>query len=194
MLLNAESTGRFASGLTTHQGAVCEPPATTVSFSQVAGAIAGAIDQMSDEFKRHWHPKLARKRGDNASLMIDVPCGPMSSFLLHVRHVDFWSLDVEGSELVALKTVDWKAVTIDVVLIELDGTNLPRDTNVRTFMRNRGYSECVQPSGRTVASRSGLFVHKRRADYQARCDAHPSENCQSFGAAGVSPYLLEIAA
>jgi hypothetical protein len=190
LLRNAKWTGRSASGLTTHQGAVCEPSATTVSFSQVAGPIAGAVDQMSDEFKRRWHPEMAPTRVRNASATIDVPCGPMSRFLSHVRHIDFWSLDVEGSELVALRTVDWRAVTIDVVLIELDGTNPPRDANVRTFMRARGYSECVQPSGKMIARKQGLFVHERRADYRARCDAGPHENCKSFERTGVSAYPL----
>lgn len=187
LLQNARKTGRVAAGLTVHQGAVCEPPATSVAFSRLSGPIAGAVDQMSPRFKQRWHPDLSSAR---ASATIDVPCGPMARFLSHVRHVDFWSLDVEGSELVALKTVDWAAVTIDVVVIELDGSNRTRDATVRALMRDRGYAECRQPGGRPVLGNSGLFVHERRADYRARCDAGPLENCKAFARAGVTPYAL----
>ena len=50
----------------------------------------------------------------------EIHCGPLSHTLeqLGIRHVDFWSLDVEWSEFSVLKTVDLGAVHIDVIISE----------------------------------------------------------------------------
>lgn len=37
---------------------------------------------------------------------------------IHVSHVDFWSLDVEGGEMDALKGMDW-SIPVSVLLIEV---------------------------------------------------------------------------
>ena len=39
-------------------------------------------------------------------------------YALDVKHVDYFSLDVEGTELEILETIDWQAVQIDVLTIE----------------------------------------------------------------------------
>ena len=52
---------------------------------------------------------------------LKVQCFPLYSILLAlgVDHVDYFSLDVEGSELEVLKTVPFGAVTIDTFTIEI---------------------------------------------------------------------------
>jgi len=49
-----------------------------------------------------------------------IHCGPLSHPLsqLDIRHINFWSLDVEGSELATLQTVHWDAVQIDIIMAE----------------------------------------------------------------------------
>ena len=37
---------------------------------------------------------------------------------LGIKHIDFFSLDVEGSELTVVESIDWTRVKIDVMLIE----------------------------------------------------------------------------
>ena len=49
-----------------------------------------------------------------------TPCRTMASIFRdhHVKHIDFWSLDMEGSELITLQTVDWTQVAVGVLIIE----------------------------------------------------------------------------
>ncbi len=49
-----------------------------------------------------------------------VYCVPLGDLLtaLSINHVDFLSLDVQGAELEILKTVDFKAIRIDVIIAE----------------------------------------------------------------------------
>jgi len=50
----------------------------------------------------------------------DVQCFTLNSIMaaIGVRHIDFMVLDVEGSELPVLKTIDWTRLSIDVFNIE----------------------------------------------------------------------------
>ena len=67
-----------------------------------------------------------------------------------MRHVNLFSLDVEGAELVVLKTIDWSSTKFDVLLVELDGKNGTKDDEVRALLRARGY---------TRVGRTGLFCY-----------------------------------
>ena len=49
-----------------------------------------------------------------------VPCAPLSDLLreANVSHVDFLSIDIEGSEVIAMSNTDWDAVPIQLLLVE----------------------------------------------------------------------------
>jgi FkbM family methyltransferase len=49
-----------------------------------------------------------------------VPCAPLSDMLAvgRVRRVDIFVLDVEGSELVALRTINWQMTSIGIMAVE----------------------------------------------------------------------------
>ena len=53
---------------------------------------------------------------------VDVPCRPLSAMLeeVGVTRINFFSLDVEGSELKVLETFDFDKVKIDVLIVETD--------------------------------------------------------------------------
>ncbi|KAJ8605556.1 hypothetical protein CTAYLR_000129 [Chrysophaeum taylorii] len=115
------------SGGVAFYGAVCAPPDETVRFVQSAN-IGGAVDAL-----------LPGRR--NLSKHEDVPCRPMEFYLQNLTHVDFFSLDVEGGELLVLETIDFSALTIDVFLVEL-ATNprfLAKNWRVRRFLSNLDY-------------------------------------------------------
>ena len=51
-----------------------------------------------------------------------VKCYPLSSLMntLGQTHIDYFSLDVEGAEMIILQSIDWKHLDIDVFTIETD--------------------------------------------------------------------------
>jgi len=142
------------SHVTAWNGAVCVPPDRHVKFID-RGAVGGDPSQMSEGFKEAWHRDFENPDGLEAGFK--VACQPMSYFLEGLKHVDFFSLDVEGSELVVLETMDFSSVTIDVMIIETDVHNAQKNWKIQTLMRNVGMPECsaVHP-----VERSMLFVRK----------------------------------
>ena len=52
------------------------------------------------------------------------------------KQVDFFSLDIEGAELVVLKTIPWDKVNIKLVMIE---TAHSEENEIITVMYNAGY-------------------------------------------------------
>ena len=50
-----------------------------------------------------------------------------------------WVLDLEGAELEALKTFDFSAVSVDVIVVELDGGDEAKDQAVREHLLASGF-------------------------------------------------------
>jgi len=71
----------------------------------------------------------------------DVQCFSLNSIMtaLGVRHIDFMVLDVEGSELPVLKTIDWTKLSVDVFSIEYASDNrLNKLEKIRSFLNETG--------------------------------------------------------
>ena len=70
-----------------------------------------------------------------------VPCRPLGPLLAlwGITHIDFWVLDVEGAEEEVLATIDFSLVTIDVIVIELDGGNAAKDERCRMLLLASGF-------------------------------------------------------
>lgn len=69
----------------------------------------------------------------------EVQCFPLYSLLLALGNpeVDYFSLDVEGSEMDILRTIPWNKVRIKTLTIEVEHS----DANmITTFMETNGYS------------------------------------------------------
>jgi len=73
-----------------------------------------------------------------------VQCFPLNDLLasIGVDRVDFFALDVQGAEIPILATIDFRAVRIDVVLVEVyDRSPERRDNiehNVRVILKQTG--------------------------------------------------------
>ena len=100
--------------------AVCDEVGGRVKFTKGADdlngfAISGRPQFFAENFASRFHGRAADKIET-----VDVPCNPMARiFKTHqITHVDFWSLDVEGSEVSVLQTVDFTAVEISILLVE----------------------------------------------------------------------------
>ena len=70
-----------------------------------------------------------------------MPCRPLSALLalFGIAHIDLWVLDMEGAELEALKTFDFSAVRVDVIVVELDGGDEAKDQAVRAHLLAAGF-------------------------------------------------------
>ena len=66
----------------------------------------------------------------------------MHELLGDIRHVDFFSLDVEGAEFSVVRTIDFSRVRIDTFCIELDGHDKPKDRRVIDWLQRAGYTKC----------------------------------------------------
>ena len=72
-------------------------------------------------------------------------CVPVYSLLLALNRttVDYFSLDVEGSELQVLKTIPFDKVDIKVLTVELVLTKEGKK-NLEQFMNSKGYSSVME--------------------------------------------------
>ena len=97
---------------------------------------ADAILHVKDE--TWWHTK------EN----VDVKCYPLSSLIntLGQTHIHYFSLDVEGVEMIILQSIDWKHLDIDLLTIETD----QHRQDILTFMKRHGYKWIQTISGDDV--------------------------------------------
>ena len=73
---------------------------------------------------------------DKTTAETDVQCFSLNSIMaaIGVRHIDFMVLDVEGSELAVLESIDWTRLSVDVFSIEYSDKNRVNKLNkIRNF-------------------------------------------------------------
>lgn len=75
-------------------------------------AVSSVKENTTDDFFNTWHKSKNIK-------IIQVPSRRLDSILHEagVKKIDFWSLDVEGSEFEALQSMDW-TIPVNVICIE----------------------------------------------------------------------------
>ena len=56
----------------------------------------------------------------------------------NIKHVDYMSLDIEGAELMALHSIDWDNVQIDVLTVEAYNKG-PNSKNTTDLLFEKGY-------------------------------------------------------
>ena len=165
---------RRPSGITKAvHGAVCpslpDGSPQFINITQHGGAAAGNPLTMSDSHLKHWF-----KTSDVTKVPIEkVPCMPMETYLTSfkgvsvdekgTKHIDFLSLDVEGSEYAVLSTIDFSTTQIDVLSIELQQGN-KNSPACRELLADKGFIECDFLREITVLV-SFVFVHKS-SDYE----------------------------
>jgi len=93
----------------------CNETGSTVTFSTAVFTNAGLKG-------------FAKAYDEKDNLQVNVSCGPLTPVLEHVfgNHVNFFSLDVEGAEMLVLNTIDFDKVQIDVLMIEVENSYCPK--------------------------------------------------------------------
>jgi len=97
---------------------------------------------------------------------VAVPCGPLSPVIEDIfqeGHVNFFSLDVEGSEAKVLATIDFTKVQIDVIMIEIENNfcqskHCEVRNQVRAKMAKEGYKAYYG-----LVFKSDIYVHPNSA-------------------------------
>jgi FkbM family methyltransferase len=117
--------------------AVCAMPGKVHYVLPKLDFVGGIWELMAPTFLKTWHPELA----DSPKGLPEVTCLPLSSILgqLGARHINFFSLDVEGGELSVLQTLDFGRVTFDVIVVEADSHDPVKNQNVVDLLTSHGY-------------------------------------------------------
>jgi len=128
---------------------------------------------MKTDFLKNFHPNVwkAMKKQHQSIQDLDwttvsqlptiftpIPCLQMRTILtrLKVDHINLFILDVEGSELSVLHSIDFSIVSFDVLCVEVDPQNRPEGyTNeVTTFLKENGYKFDV------ISGRNAWYIRK----------------------------------
>jgi hypothetical protein len=96
-------------------------------------ASAGSQGLLSFEATR-----VARRFGVNATTRL--PCAPLSELLRGTPHIDYASIDLEGGEEMALRTIDWRQLSVHLMSVEQSARANPAAAErVRQLLRDRGF-------------------------------------------------------
>jgi FkbM family methyltransferase len=98
----------------------------------VNGAVSGIKENMTDCFIKKWHKR---------SSMREISTTKLDNIFEreNITYIDFFSLDVEGGELDVLNTINWSAVSMYLMCIELDGHNKEKDKKCREILIKNGF-------------------------------------------------------
>ena len=91
---------------------------------------------------------------------INMTCSTLQIELdrLGIHHVDYLSLDIEGSEYYALKAVDFNRVQIDVIAVEVGGTKDQND-NIIHILEENGFEQMDYK-----IEHDALYIHRTAED------------------------------
>ena len=96
---------------------------------------------------------------------INVQCFPLQSVLLALDNptVDYFSLDVEGSEFAILKTLDWDKIDISIISVEMNHAGEIFDgtiQDIRDFLESKGYELVGTVKIDDIYVKKELVIHK----------------------------------
>ena len=107
------------------------------NFTDRPGVSSGINSEMDSFHRKRFRISSHKVR--------QVPCGPLGDWFsaLRVTTIDFFSLDVEGAEMVVLQTLNWDVLTIGVLLVECSGAGhygcrSSSDVAIGSFLAARG--------------------------------------------------------
>lgn len=148
----------------TYNAAVCESERLVHYAMNRNFFVSGIIEFMTEQFLSKWYKRVyALAKGPNDTFNItnidwrdlkkvhEIKCLPLAKILSHaqVNVVNFMILDVEGAEIVALKSVDFSKVRFDVIAVECN-----REFELLKFFENTNY-RFDKKQGRNL-----WFVHR----------------------------------
>lgn len=113
---------------------------TAMTF-KVAGAITSAIETMSKNHAERINRDIpVYGHGitwEGSGSLVTTQCTTLNALMGRIgrTHIDFFSLDVEGAELHVLKSIDFRTLTFDLILIEIQENR----EKIKSFMESQGF-------------------------------------------------------
>ena len=106
----------------------------TILFSASNHEACGAVDTVIS-------PEMREKR-HRKSEKITVACAPLKDIINASSQpsIDFWSLDVEGSELECLETFDWN-IRVGLIMIEMLDAYAEKNRKCRKILSEQGFTK-----------------------------------------------------
>lgn len=92
---------------------------------KIAGAVTSAVQTMSKEHEDRIGKDIPRygdmKSWEGSGAEVTTTCATLNALMDNIgrKHVDLFSLDVEGAELHVLNSVDFSTLSFDVVMVEI---------------------------------------------------------------------------
>lgn len=96
----------------------------------------GAVGGINGELPEKWFG-MENRTG------IKTKCSNIGKILhhFHITHIDFFSLDVEGSEINVIETFDF-SIIVHYWVIEFNSKNIQKNEKVRKLLKSNGYIKC----------------------------------------------------
>lgn len=109
------------------------------SFLKCTGYIlemySGLLDNLDPRHVERINAEIATYGGGKEVILVNCMSFKELFQKHRVSHVDFLSLDIEGGEEAALKTIDFSQVTINVIVVE----NNFNENNIKNYLELYGY-------------------------------------------------------
>jgi FkbM family methyltransferase len=110
-----------------------------VKFLDIQGwgkGLSGIVENYNEQHKKRIQAELQNPQNKGRET-IKVKAEKMSALLdkHNIKNVDFCSIDVEGSELDVLKSIDFSRTRIKIIMVE----NNYNDNDIKEFLTYKGY-------------------------------------------------------
>ena len=120
--------------------------------------VGGSLTGRSKEMKASEMSRMEKYYGKNNLSTLYVPCFSLNTILsaIGINKVDYFSLDVEGSELDVLKSIKHEKITIDTITVEHNYFQ-DRKSNIISHLEAKGFKKLADVSHDVYFKRNALF-------------------------------------
>ena len=145
--------------------------------------IGGILEFMAYDFLKEYHNNifnsgippgnLSSINWDDFPTVATVDCIPLGIIFhrTHIRHVNFFILDVEGGELEVLRSINFDVIRFDVMCIETEANNRPPgfEEKITSFLRSKGYNNVTSQIGRNTWFMHPDFIPSLKPGLDPNC-------------------------
>lgn len=126
-------------------GCISDQPGKT-QFLSVTGyseMLSGILDKYDPRHLQRIEHELNLYGGEKQ--IIEVQCYRLNDLLTkyNIAHVDYLSIDTEGSELKILQSIDFTMISIEIISVE----NAYNELHIRNFLEKNGYKYITKLEG-----------------------------------------------